>query len=74
MSWRSPHSDLMRDIERPSGFPGCVGEIGRWRLRWLDDILVRRLVVSLDRSIDSGEDLSLLGYGPLGAPRGLWKG
>lgn len=74
MSCRSPHSDLMRDKERPSAaLGGWAGEQGWWFI-WCDDILVLRLVVSRVRSRDSGEARSFPGKEADGAPRGLWKG
>ena len=69
MSWRSPHSDLMRERDSPSAvLPGWAGEHERWwcPMWWWwwgcpDAILVLRLVVSRDRSIESGEERSLPG-------------
>lgn len=48
----------------------CAGEQGWW-LRWWDDILVLRLVVSRVKSKDSGEALSFPEKEPEGAPSGL---
>lgn len=69
MSCRSPHSDLMSDSERPSAvLPVCAGEHERWWwwwwwwLRWWPDVIfVLRLVVSRDRSMESGDEWSLPG-------------
>jgi hypothetical protein len=61
----------MSDKESPSAvLGGCAGEQGWW-LRWWDDILVLRLVVSLVKSKDSGEARSFPEKEPEGAPNGL---